>query len=1158
MGKATAAGFLLALTLGACTGSDTITEKTGDTGELPDTGEPTVNDDSPTDSGTPVDVDDLLSDDDGDGLTKGEEERLGTDPDNPDTDGGGAPDGLEVLLVTDPLDASDDATILDGDGDGLTDAQEAAAGTDPALPDTDADGLADGVEVLLGTDPLDDDTDGGGALDGAEVFAGADPLDPSDDAAVIDTDADGLTDAVERALGTDPKVADTDGDGLIDGEEVNLHQSDPRLVDTDGDTLGDGEEVDVLGTSPIDRDSDGGGVGDRFEVLWRTDPTDAGDEGAYVLADDFEAGGLDAALWQSQNDEVSYTDVPDQVFQGEYALRLSSEAEAITEAFDTSGCSELLWVLQHKRGPENPDPGDDLTVEYWDGAQWIIAGALPGGFTDPTFRRRFGVLAEKGALNKAFQLRYTVLGSQGDFDHHHVDDLVVLCDPDSADDDLDGVVNILDCAPSDPLHWADCGLCVDGDGDGYGVDCDLGSDCDDADKTISPEGTEVADDGVDQDCDGFDTLTVLSDDFDAGSEDSAVWAALTGDVAVVDVFSQSGAYSLNLDLGGSAVTDTLDTTSCDTIVWKAQIKRGLFPPEPGDDLVVTWDDGTGTGFPVATVPGVGAIDEDFALVFAEIEDKTAKTASFSVALTVDAVQNGGGDRGDDFYIDDFGVGCSEVDLDGDGFPGVVDCDNGDDRHWFDCGVCVDTDDDGYGAGCDLGADCDDSNAKINPVALDPFGDGVDDNCDGADGGFFEDDFESGSLDTAKWPVQTGDVSVNGTVGGTSGALSLNLGSNAFVETATVDTRTCPEVIWHFSAKRGPGIPEDGDDLVVSWSDGVTVTETGVVPGLGRNDAGFSLYFGTLADKTAQTLDFSVTLEHTSPGGNDDYFVDDFVIECTDPDSDGDGFPPAIDCDELSASHWLDCDDCVDDDGDDYGLDCDLGDDCDDGDKSVLPGASDTRGDGIDQDCSGIDGPGVVEDFDAVAGGGPGPGVARLTGDFAFSQEFSVSGDNSLFLGGGIGIAELVPIDLASCPSLAWEMQALRGADEPPDAGDTLAIQAWTGAEWSDVFVLDGTSLPETTFTRYTGTSVDKALLVDGLEVRVISDGTGQTLDDYLVDDLAIGCDDDEDGLSSPAELALYLTDPDLADTDGDSIDDGTEIANGTDPLDKSDPGPAAP
>jgi hypothetical protein len=52
--------------------------------------------------------------------------------------------------------------------------------------------------------------------------------------------------------------------------------------------------------------------------------------------------------------------------------------------------------------------------------------------------------------------------------------------------------------------------------------------------------------------------------------------------------------------------------------------------------------------------------------------------------------------------------------------------------------------------------------------------------------------------------------------------------------------------------------------------------------------------------------------------------------------------------------------CTDADGDGY---CAEVDDCDDGDASIHPGAVDTFGDGIDQDCNGIDFPGTDADGD---------------------------------------------------------------------------------------------------------------------------------------------------------------------------------------------------
>ncbi|MCK5573388.1 MAG: OmpA family protein [Bacteroidetes bacterium] len=158
-------------------------------------------------------------DDDFDGLTNGEEAKLGTNPNNPDTDRDGLRDGEEVKRY----------------------------GTDPLNPDTDSDGLTDGVEVrTYKTDPKVADTDGDGLNDGDEVrLHGSSPL-------KVDTDADGLKDGAEVTVHlTNPSNPDTDSDALNDGDEVNVHRTDPKNPDTDGGTARDGVEV-TRGTNPLD------------------------------------------------------------------------------------------------------------------------------------------------------------------------------------------------------------------------------------------------------------------------------------------------------------------------------------------------------------------------------------------------------------------------------------------------------------------------------------------------------------------------------------------------------------------------------------------------------------------------------------------------------------------------------------------------------------------------------------------------------------------------------------------------------------------------------------------------------------------------------------------------------------------------------------------
>jgi len=79
-----------------------------------------------------------------------------------------------VALGYDPLQANDAA--VDTDSDGFSDQDEQRYGTDPNDPDSDDDGIADGDEQRYGTDLHDPDSDDDGISDGDEVSAGSDPV----------------------------------------------------------------------------------------------------------------------------------------------------------------------------------------------------------------------------------------------------------------------------------------------------------------------------------------------------------------------------------------------------------------------------------------------------------------------------------------------------------------------------------------------------------------------------------------------------------------------------------------------------------------------------------------------------------------------------------------------------------------------------------------------------------------------------------------------------------------------------------------------------------------------------------------------------------------------------------------------------------------------
>ena len=140
-----------------------------------------------------------------------------------------------------------DLCDIDQDGDGLTDGEERSFRLDPRDVDTDGDGLSDGLEVrTLGTLGSEIDTDADGRLDADELISST-PTEPSSiDLSLYDADGDGVI-SLSEAAAASLEPADYDGDGVIDALES-------LLIDSDGDRAAD--QID--GPGP-DGDLDGDG-----------------------------------------------------------------------------------------------------------------------------------------------------------------------------------------------------------------------------------------------------------------------------------------------------------------------------------------------------------------------------------------------------------------------------------------------------------------------------------------------------------------------------------------------------------------------------------------------------------------------------------------------------------------------------------------------------------------------------------------------------------------------------------------------------------------------------------------------------------------------------------------------------------------------------------
>ena len=64
-------------------------------------------------------------------------------------------------------------------------------------------------------------------------------------------------------------------------------------------------------------------------------------------------------------------------------------------------------------------------------------------------------------------------------------------------------------------------MCVDNDNDGYGTGCILGNDCNDNTAAVSPAATEIADNGVDDNCDGTAYTTPATEELVEEEEPAA-------------------------------------------------------------------------------------------------------------------------------------------------------------------------------------------------------------------------------------------------------------------------------------------------------------------------------------------------------------------------------------------------------------------------------------------------------------------------------------------------------------------------------------------------------------------------------------------------------------------------------------------------------------
>ncbi len=652
-----------------------------------------------------------------------------------DDDGDGALDGLDCA----PLDAASKpgaVELCDGKDNDCDNT------TDEGFPDQDGDGQPD---------CLDDDADGDGALDLEDNC----PLVPNPEQA--DQDGDGLGDLCDK---------DVDGDAIPDAVDNCPKAANPMQADGDGDGLGDLCDGDIDGdgaandadncplvANPGQLDSDGDGTGDACED----------DKDGDGWADAQDCLPLDPAGHPGAEEVCDGTDNDCDLMVDEGFV--DTDADSLKDCIDTdddndgdpdgTDCAPTDKAILH--GAQELCDGLDNdcdnavdeelgSVTCGKGACFHTIDLCAGGklqACDPLQ----GISAEvcDGLDNDCDGLTDEDLGSttcgQGNCQHtvaNCQDGEPVVCDPDEGketevcdgqDNDCDLVVDE-GFVDTDADGYKDC---IDKDDDNDG-DLDV-VDCAPTDAKVNSQADEVCN-GKDDNCNDVadEDLGVLA--CGKGECFHTVPACVDGVVQGCDPFlgvSEESCDGKDNDCNG--LTDEgLGTTTCGKGACEHTVPNCqagvpvICDPLQGaeneacDGLDNDCDGSTDEGFG-STTCGQGACLH------------TVENCKDGQPQLCDPQEGQSDELCDGVDNDCDGEVDEGFDQDGDGFRTCDDdCADDDPNNWISCDTCEDGDEDGYFAGCDAyvtidGVDCDDGDGATHPGA-DLACDGSDRNCDG--------------------------------------------------------------------------------------------------------------------------------------------------------------------------------------------------------------------------------------------------------------------------------------------------------------------------------------------------------------------------------------------------------------------------------------------
>lgn len=148
--------------------------------------------------------------------------------------------------------------------------------------------------------------------------------------------------------------------------------------------------------------------------------------------DDFPTTDLDPNNWTSTIGEPTIDNVGIAGPSEPYSLRLNGDPDGHdaveSQVIDLEGISSAGLVYWYERGGggEEPDPGEDLVIEYWNGSNWIELERQPGAGPDMTEYVESVISFPLEAMHSGFRLRISSTGSSpGRNDDWFVDDILI-------------------------------------------------------------------------------------------------------------------------------------------------------------------------------------------------------------------------------------------------------------------------------------------------------------------------------------------------------------------------------------------------------------------------------------------------------------------------------------------------------------------------------------------------------------------------------------------------------------------------------------------------------------------------------------------------------------------------------------------------------------